>query len=157
MIKKKYNNTQEMLNDLINNQQEKEKRIQKISEKQLGKILKAFRLKNGMTQIDIAKKMKCDQSSISKLEQQNDNNFTVGELQSYLKALNMDLGIAIREKKDIICLIKTKLLLGLKKIKGVVLGCLQKLSKQIFMKNKKAPRGATLRAHNVIKYGGRSW
>lgn len=96
----KYKNVKDMLGNLIKDKKERTQKIKKIERRQLSKILKAFRLKNGLTQEKIAKSMGCDQSAISKLERSIDDDITIGELKKYLLSLDMGLGIAVREKTE---------------------------------------------------------
>ncbi len=97
---KKYKSVKSMINDLVENKKERIRKINKLGQRQIVKVLKAFRLKNKLTQDAISKKIGCDQSAISKLEKSIDDDITIGELKRYLLSLDMGLGIAVREKTE---------------------------------------------------------
>lgn len=99
-IMKKYNSVKGMLSDLVENKTDLKNKLEKIEQRQISKVLKSFRLKYGLTQKDVASRMDCNQSAVSKLEKSNDDNITIGELKKYLFSLKMGLGIDFREKSD---------------------------------------------------------
>ena len=54
----------------------------------------------GMSQADVAKKMKCSQSAVSKLEHAMDAELTLQEIASYLKATGGRLHLCIGKQPD---------------------------------------------------------
>ncbi len=67
----------------------------RISERQLVKHLIAHRVKNDMSQQDVAEKFGCTQSRISKLEGSKDDDIRLGDLQAYIQAIGMRLRLVI--------------------------------------------------------------
>jgi len=55
----------------------------------------AIRAARGLSQQDIAEKMGCTQSRISKLESSDDDNLSLGDFREYLKALDLDLRLIV--------------------------------------------------------------
>ena len=70
-----------------------EERIQRRS---LIKHLLVLRAARGLTQRDLADKLGCTQSRISKLENGTDDELRLGDLVKYVHALGLDFGIAMR-------------------------------------------------------------
>jgi transcriptional regulator with XRE-family HTH domain len=58
----------------------------------------AIRATKGLSQQDIAAKVGCSQSRISKLERSNDEDIRLGDLRDYLKAIDFDHKIIIHKK-----------------------------------------------------------
>ena len=54
------------------------------------------RHKVGMSQLDVAKVLKCTQSRISKLEDSQDTYIRIGDLRAYAKAVGLKVKINIR-------------------------------------------------------------
>ena len=71
---------------------------QKIAERVIVSQLIAMRLKRDLSQGDIAKEMGCTQSRVSKLENGLDQDLTLADIQAYLKALNMQMGVMFHEE-----------------------------------------------------------
>ena len=62
-----------------------------IAQRQLLKHLIAHRVKNGMSQKDVADRCDCTQSWISKLESSNDADVRLGDLSKYAKAIGLQM------------------------------------------------------------------
>src|SRR4051812_41510922 len=72
-----------------------EKRLQ---QREVVKSLIAKRAVQGLSQTDIAAKMKCSQSRISKLENGTDADLRLDDLFSYLEALGLDATIQVHRR-----------------------------------------------------------
>ena len=70
----------------------------KIAERAIVSQLIAMRLKRDLSQGDIAKEMGCTQSRVSKLENGLDKNLTFADIEAYLKALQMQMGVMFYEE-----------------------------------------------------------
>lgn len=70
----------------------------KIAERAIVSQLIAMRLKRDLSQADIAKEMGCTQSRVSKFENGLDKNLTFADIQAYLKALQMQMGVMFHEE-----------------------------------------------------------
>ncbi len=73
---------------------------EKIAERVIVSQLIAMRLKRDLSQSDIAKEMQCTQSRVSKLENGLDKDLTFADIQAYLKALKMQMGVMFHEEGD---------------------------------------------------------
>ncbi len=67
-----------------------------IQRRNLIKHLFALRAAKGLAQRDLAEKLGCTQSRISKLENGTDDELRLGDLIKYVHALGLDFGIAMR-------------------------------------------------------------
>ena len=67
----------------------------RISERQLTKHLIAHRVRNNMSQRQIADQLGCSQSRISKLENSRDDDIRLGDLEQYAKAIALELRLVI--------------------------------------------------------------
>jgi len=82
-----------MVRDLSADKEFGEAVIKEIAERTIIDHLMAFRTRLHLSQKDIADKMKCTQSRISKLESGTDDNLRLGDLASYGKAMGFNLEI----------------------------------------------------------------
>ena len=71
---------------------------EEIAKKSLSKFLFILRCEHNLTQKQLADKIGCTQSKISKIESANDNELSVQNLLDYAKALKLDLEIGYRSK-----------------------------------------------------------
>lgn len=96
---KTYNNVMEMMNVLKSSKDVKEKVEHQIKGKMLSRYLYVLRCTNNLTQEEMAKKIKCSQSRISKIETAFDKDLTMGDLLDYANVCNLDAEIGFRDKK----------------------------------------------------------
>lgn len=66
-----------------------------LSKRNISHYLFGLRSANGVSQKEIAERMNCSQSRISKLESGCDDDWRLGDLKSYLKAIGHDLSLFI--------------------------------------------------------------
>ncbi len=71
---------------------------EKISERVIVSQLIAMRLRRDLSQSDIAKEMHCTQSRVSKLENGLDKDLSFADIEAYLKALKMQMGVMFYEE-----------------------------------------------------------
>ena len=95
---KEANNISELLKKVGIDKDTIEKTEKEIRKKSLSKFLFALRCEHNLTQNQLAKKVGCTQSKISKLESAFDKEITVQDLLNYAKALNLQLEIGYRSK-----------------------------------------------------------
>jgi len=67
----------------------------RISSRRLVKKLFALRSERGLSQRDVAQKLGCSQSRVSKLEASVDSDLRLGDLNGYIKALDLDLSLVV--------------------------------------------------------------
>jgi len=104
---KKYKNVSEMIKDLSTEEAYKEAALKEIEGKKIAKFLFVLRCKHDLTQKQVAKKIGCTQSRISKIESSFDNKLSIQDLLDYAKALNLHLEIGYRHSSfKIVDLIK---------------------------------------------------
>jgi transcriptional regulator with XRE-family HTH domain len=60
--------------------------------------LVALRGARGFSQVDIARKLGCTQSKVSKLENSNDEDMKLGDLRAYAAAIGLDIGVLFAQK-----------------------------------------------------------
>lgn len=85
--KKKYKNISEVLGDIEPDQKIREEFNKRIESRKIIKQLISLRAVQGMSQKDVAEKLVCTQSRISKLENGSDSMAKLGDLQAYAEAI----------------------------------------------------------------------
>lgn len=70
---------------------------EEIKNRQISKALFAMRCKAGLTQSDVAGKMKCSQGKVSKIENAVDTRLSVDDIAAYSSALGMRLEIGFSD------------------------------------------------------------
>jgi len=91
-------NTQEMLKSMTAGNPELEKEVQDRHNKtRLIRCLIGLRAKSGMSQAEVAKKMNCSQSRVSKIEHGLDEDISIGELNAYSKAVGFWFEISLSD------------------------------------------------------------
>ena len=71
-----------------------------ISEQKLATTLFTMRNHEGMTQEQVARKMGCSQSAVSKLEHATDEQITIGDIVRYSSALGLKLTVQFRKNMN---------------------------------------------------------
>jgi transcriptional regulator with XRE-family HTH domain len=74
---------------------------ERLSDRRLVKDLMILRAGRGLTQADVAEKMGCTQSRISKLESAKDVDLTLGDLAKYAEAVGFRLTITLKPLAEI--------------------------------------------------------
>lgn len=95
---KDFKNIKEMIKGLSEDDKFKESALNEIENKTIAKFLFTLRCKNNLTQKQLADKIGCTQSRISKIESAYDSEITVKDLSDYGDALNLQLEIGYRNK-----------------------------------------------------------
>ncbi|MCR4293698.1 MAG: helix-turn-helix domain-containing protein [Candidatus Kuenenia sp.] len=90
---KQYDDVIEMVKDLSKDSEFNKSLEEEIKSRQISKILFAMRCRGGLTQSQIAKKMKCSQGRVSKIENSYDKELTIRDLIDYCSAINMRVEI----------------------------------------------------------------
>ncbi|EKD26307.1 MAG: transcriptional regulator, XRE family [uncultured bacterium] len=96
-MNKLYNNVSDLIEGSVD-KDFKKKFDESIRNRSLSTHLLALRCKNGITQKEMAHRIKCNQSKISKIENALDENLQVKDLIDYATALNLQLTISFLEK-----------------------------------------------------------
>jgi transcriptional regulator with XRE-family HTH domain len=95
---KKYNNVSNLVKDISVNSKVREETLKEIRKTSLAKFLFYLRCDNKLTQGELAAKIDCSQSRISKIESSYDTDLTVKDLLDYGEALNLNLELGYRQK-----------------------------------------------------------
>ena len=94
---KQYNSIRAMIKDSDVDAEFKEKAVKEIENKQISKFLVVLRCKHGLTQKQMAEKLDCTQSRISKLESSYDTELSIKDMIDYGKVLNLKLEVGYRK------------------------------------------------------------
>lgn len=94
---KKFRSVREMIEETATDQDFKEKILKELDNIRLSKFLIVLRCKNNLTQKQIAEKIGCTQSRVSKIESSYDADLSVADLIDYAKALNLKLEVGYRK------------------------------------------------------------
>lgn len=103
MKKKKsreYSNVADMVRDLTDDKKQADEFEKHLKRRTISHFLFAQRSAAGLSQKDMADKMACSQSRISKLENGEDDDLRLGDLREYLDALDREMVMFIMEKPD---------------------------------------------------------
>jgi transcriptional regulator with XRE-family HTH domain len=104
---KHFNNVKELIKELSTEEKFKKDALAELSNKNIAKFLFAQRCENKLSQKELAEKLNCSQSRISKIESSRDEALSVKDLLDYGRALNLQLEIGYRDKSTrIVDLIK---------------------------------------------------
>ncbi len=95
---KTYRNVEEMVKGLSEDKEFKESVLYEIKNKRLSKYLFSLRCEQNLTQAQLAKKINCSQSRISKIENSLDEDITIKDLLEYGNALDLQLEIGYRRR-----------------------------------------------------------
>lgn len=93
-----YQNVEEMVKGLSEDKKFKKSVLHEIKNKTLSKYLFSSRCERNLTQGQLAKKIKCSQSRISKIENSFDEEITIKDLLEYGNALDLQLEIGYRRR-----------------------------------------------------------
>ena len=94
---KQHKSVPEMVNHLSDDEDFSEAFEQTVSEKALAKTLFAMRCAEGFTQSEMASRLDCSQSRVSKLENANTDGIRVSDLIAYAQALNLNMSIGFHK------------------------------------------------------------
>lgn len=98
---KQYAGVAEMLDDILSEDPQLNDELDKfIHDRQVVKCLAATRCANGLSQKDIADKLGCSQSYVSKLESGLDCDLKIGEIEKYLDVLGIDSILLLKPKNQ---------------------------------------------------------
>jgi transcriptional regulator with XRE-family HTH domain len=93
---KKYNSVSEMVKDISSNSELADSVAKEIRNRRMAKFLFSQRCKHNLTQKQMAEKIECSQSRVSKIENSYDRDISVGDLLDYAKALDLQLEMGFR-------------------------------------------------------------
>ena len=95
-----YSSVAEMARNLSEDKALGERLSKNIRDRVLVDVLMGLRTRRGMSQSDIAAKMDCTQSKISKLESDKDDDLRLGDLRAYTEALGFQMTIRLTTGKQ---------------------------------------------------------
>src|SRR5579875_602726 len=72
----------------------------RLSRRQLIKILTILRSRANLSQQELAEKLKCTQSKVSKLENSDDTDIRFGDLMDYVEAVDHEMRIFLVPKRQ---------------------------------------------------------
>ncbi len=99
---KRYNKVSQMARGISEDKAVADAIEKRIAERQIVKHLMSKRAALGLSQADIAAKMNCSQSRISKLENGLDDDIRLGDFHAYISALDRDMQIHLLKKDSTI-------------------------------------------------------
>lgn len=92
---RKYSSVAQLVEEVCDDKEFVDTLKDRLSRRRIVKTLAALRAARGLSQGDIAKKLCCTQSRISKLENGYDDELRVGELKDYAEGLGLELQLAL--------------------------------------------------------------
>jgi transcriptional regulator with XRE-family HTH domain len=95
---RKYKSVSEVVKNLTDDKKFHEDFKNQVFDKMLSKTLFAMRCSKGITQAEMAEKLNCTQSRVSKLEHSGLDAIKVSDLVSYAQALGLKMSIAFHEE-----------------------------------------------------------
>ncbi len=98
MASRQFKNVSDLVRTISDSSGTAELVQEKIAERAIVSQLIAMRLKQNLSQADIAAEMNCTQSRVSKLENGVDKNLTIADIQAYLKTIKMQMGVMFHEE-----------------------------------------------------------
>jgi transcriptional regulator with XRE-family HTH domain len=98
-MNQKYSNVSDMLDGIGLDSETKELYKNAARQSRLSRMLFALRCKADMTQTEMAERLGCRQSVISRIENSTDAKLSLEDLLRYAKALDMQLNIGFCDKK----------------------------------------------------------
>ncbi len=98
MTQKKYRDVSELVRDLSGSDFA-DSFDEHLAQRRIIKRLTARRAARGLTQQDVAKKLNCTQSRVSKLESSRDDELSIAEIQCYAAVVGLDLTIGFKEQQ----------------------------------------------------------
>ena len=93
----RYKSVSEVVKQLTDDKEFQEEFDRQISEKTLSKTLFVMRCSKGITQSEIASRLNCTQSRVSKLENAGVDSIKVSDLVAYAQALGLNMSISFHE------------------------------------------------------------
>jgi transcriptional regulator with XRE-family HTH domain len=97
MAEKQYSSVLDLVKDSSSEKSFAEDLDQEIKNRRISKALFAMRCKAGLTQSDIARKMKCSQGKVSKIENATDMQLSIDDIAAYSSAVGMRLEIGFSD------------------------------------------------------------
>lgn len=98
MTSKRFESATDLLRDVSEDHTLADELDREIAERQLAKLLIAHRVRSDLSQKDVAERMNCTQSRISKLESSLDTDLRLGDLQQYLDSIGLQIRLVIAPK-----------------------------------------------------------
>lgn len=105
-MKKRLKNVAEVINNLSDDKEFAKKAVAEINKSELSNLLFSLRCKKGLNQKEIAKKMGCSQSKISKIESSYDMDLFIGDIVLYSDALGLNFNVGLSEPMKKVDLVK---------------------------------------------------
>ena len=97
MAKRQFRSVTEMVRSISDSKETVNRVEKKIAARQIVVQLATLRMKQGLSQADVAEEMGCTQSRISKLENGVDQDLTIGDIETYLKVLHLEMNVVFHE------------------------------------------------------------
>ena len=95
---RKYSDVSEMVKRISSNEEFAEETVEYLSQRTLARFLSTLRCSAGLTQKDMAERMGCSQSKVSKLESSPDEKIAVKDLVQFGHALDKRLAIGFENQ-----------------------------------------------------------
>jgi predicted XRE-type DNA-binding protein len=95
-----YRSVAEMVEGLADDQAFVADFARQLDGRQVIKLLTVLRTKAGLSQQELAEKLKCTQSKVSKLERSNDADIRFGDLLDYARALGSEIRLSVVPQPD---------------------------------------------------------
>ena len=95
-----HNSVSDMVRDLSEDRTFAEDFARRLSSRQLIKALTVLRTRAGLSQQELAEKLECTQSKVSKLESSNDADVRFGDLLNYTGAVGYEMRVFLVPKRQ---------------------------------------------------------
>ncbi len=96
---KTYENMADLVRDVSGDSEAGDQLASRLNQQAIVHFLFGMRSANGVSQVEMAKRLGCSQSRISKLENGLDDELTIGEFRNYLRSLEHDIMFVIRKQR----------------------------------------------------------
>jgi transcriptional regulator with XRE-family HTH domain len=95
-----HNSVSDMVRDLSEDRTFAEEFAKRLSGRQLIKVLTVLRTRAGLSQQELAEKLECTQSKVSKLESSDDADIRFGDLMDYTGAVGYEMRVFLVPKRQ---------------------------------------------------------
>ena len=96
---KRFSNVADLVRHVSEDKEQAEKTARKIEQMNIVNFLVGLRTAQELSQSDVAEKIGCTQSKVSKLENGIDSNLNIGDVNAYARAIGFEMTIVLGKKE----------------------------------------------------------